>query len=398
MIIKEKIRGFICTTAHPTGCAYNVQQQIDTVKANGSFEGPKKVLVVGASTGYGLASRITTAFGSQASTIGVSYDKASRGKRTATAGWYNTAAFEQKAHEVGLYAKSVIGDAYSNDIKNQVIDLIKEDLGEIDLLVYSLAAPKRMDPETGEVYKSVLKPIGSRFENTTIDIMKGIISDVAIDPATDEEVAGTVKVMGGEDWALWIDALKEAGVLAKGFKTTAYSYIGPNLTYDVYRLGSIGKAKEHLEKTAFTITDKLKDIDGTGYVSVCKALVTQASSAIPVVPLYITLLFKLMKEKGTHEGCIEQIERLMRTVMYTDQVPVDSEGRLRVDDLEMDPVIQDEIEKAWEDIATLDLSEVADLEGYQKDFLHLFGFGFDGIDYEADVEAIVPIPSVVEID
>jgi len=394
MIVEPKIRGFICTTAHPAGCAYHIEKQINYVKATGQFEGPKKVLVIGASTGYGLASRIAAAYGSGAATIGVSYDKASNGKRTATAGWYNTVAFEKAANRDGLYAKSFSGDAFSHDMKAEVIEAIKADLGQVDLVVYSLASPKRVDPDTGEVYGSVLKPIGEDYNNITIDIMTGKISDVSIEKATDEEIVNTTKVMGGEDWLLWIKALNEAGVLAEGIITTAYSYIGPELTFDIYRSGTIGIAKEHLEKTAFEISDLLKDINGQGYVSVCKALVTQASAAIPVVPLYITLLYKIMKENGTHEGCIEQIYRLMKERLYTKTTLLDEEGRVRVDDLEMEPSVQDEIRKIWSTIKDQDLNNVADMVGFRNDFLNLFGFGFEAVDYEADVDIELPIPSI----
>lgn len=394
MIVESKIRGFICTTAHPKGCAYHVNEQIDYTKNLGEFEGPKKVLVVGSSTGYGLASRITAAFGSHAATIGVSYDKAAKGKRTATAGWYNTVAFEEAANKEGLYAKTIIGDAYSHDVKRQVTELIKSDLGKIDLLVYSLASPRRIDPDTGEVYGSVLRPLEQDYTNTTIDVMKGTISQVSIEKATEEEAENTVKVMGGEDWLLWVEALKEADVLSEGFMTTAYSYIGPELTFDIYRSGTIGKAKEHLEKTAFDITESLKPLEGKGYVSVCKALVTQASAAIPVVPLYITLLYKLMKDSGNHEGCIQQINRLMRDKLYLDVIPVDEENRIRVDDYEMAPSVQDAIKDIWKTIETANLEEIADIKGFQADFLHLFGFGFDTIDYTEDVETERLIPSV----
>lgn len=394
MIVEPKIRGFICTTAHPKGCAKHVQDQIDYVKARGTFEGPKRVLVIGASTGYGLASRISAAFGSGASTIGVFFDKQAKGKRTATAGWYNTVAFEKAALDEGLYAKSFNGDAFSHDMKQMVIDTIKADLGKIDLVIYSLASPRRTDPDTGETYKSVLKPIGEDYENTTIDIMSGELSKVCIEKADEEEARQTVKVMGGEDWALWMKALKEADVLSQGCMTTAYSYIGPKLTFDIYRSGTIGKAKEDLEETAFSISETLEDLSGKAFVTVCKALVTQASAAIPVVPLYMTLLFKIMKEQGNHEGCIEQIYRLMTEHLYQDDIQVDEAGRIRIDDLEMADDIQNKIESLWLDINHQDLSQIADLEGFKEDFHKLFGYALEGVDYQEDVEVDLMIPSI----
>lgn len=396
MIIAPRIRGFICLTAHPKGCEQNVVNQINYVKSKGSTGGPKRVLVIGASTGFGLASRITSAFGADASTIGVYFEKPPAPGKTASPGWYNTAAFEEKAHEAGLYAKSINGDAFSDEIKQKTLDLIKADLGQIDLVIYSLASPKRTHPKTGVVYNSTLKPIGQTFTNKTVDFHTGVVSDISIQPANEEEIESTVAVMGGEDWGFWIDDLKAAGLLAEGATTVAYSYIGPALTEAVYRKGTIGRAKDNLEATAFTINDKLKDLNGRAFVSVNKALVTQASSAIPVIPLYISLLYKIMKEADVHEGCIEQIQRLFSERLYTGEaVPTDAQGRIRVDDLEMREDIQAKVAALWLDADTDTLPEIGDLAGYKKDFLNLFGFDVEGIDYEADVNEEVPISGLV---
>ena len=395
MIIEPRMRGFICLTAHPKGCEQNVKNQIEYVKSKGKIDGPKRVLVVGASTGFGLASRITSAFGSDAATIGVFFEKEPAPGKTATPGWYNSAAFEVEAHNAGLYAKSVNGDAFSKEVKEQVINMIKEDLGQIDLVIYSLASPVRMHPETGVLYRSTLKPIGQTFTNKTVDFHTGNVSQVSIDPATEEDIANTVVVMGGEDWKMWMNALKEANVLAEGATTVAYSYIGPEVTEAVYRKGTIGRAKDHLEATAFEITDALKDINGKGYVSVNKALVTQASSVIPVIPLYISLLYKIMKEKGIHEGCIEQIQRLYADRLYSGgEVPVDEKGRIRIDDWEMREDVQSQIKTLWGESTTENLVEIGDLAGYKQDFLNLFGFGFEEVDYNLDTNEMVLIPSI----
>lgn len=395
MIIEPRMRGFICLTAHPKGCEQNVKNQIEYVKSKGKIDGPKRVLVVGASTGFGLASRITSAFGSDAATIGVFFEKEPAPGKTATPGWYNSAAFEVEAHKAGLYAKSVNGDAFSKEVKEQVINMIKDDLGQIDLVIYSLASPVRMHPETGVLYRSTLKPIGQTFTNKTVDFHTGKVSQVSIEPANEEDIANTVVVMGGEDWKMWMDALKNANVLAEGATTVAYSYIGPEVTEAVYRKGTIGRAKDHLEATAFEITDALKDINGKGYVSVNKALVTQASSAIPVIPLYISLLYKIMKEKGIHEGCIEQIQRLYAERLYNGgEVPVDDKGRIRIDDWEMREDVQSQIATLWGESTTENLVEIGDLAGYKQDFLNLFGFGFEGVDYNADTNEMVMIPSI----
>ena len=395
MIIEPRMRGFICLTAHPKGCEQNVKNQIAYVQSKGKINGPKRVLVIGASTGFGLASRITSAFGSDASTIGVFFEKAPSEGKTASPGWYNSAAFEMEAQKAGLYAKSINGDAFSNEVKQQTIDMIKSDLGQIDLIIYSLASPVRQHPVTGVLHRSTLKPIGSTFTNKTVDFHTGNVTQVSIEPANQEDIDNTVVVMGGEDWAMWIDALKEADVLADGLTTIAYSYIGPEVTEAVYRKGTIGRAKDHLEATAFEITDKLKDINGKGYVSVNKALVTQASSAIPVIPLYISLLYKIMKAEGIHEGCIEQIQRLYAERLYTgNEVPTDEKGRIRIDDWEMRADVQEKIAKLWLESTTESLVELGDLAGYKQDFLNLFGFGFEGVDYLANTNEIVAIPSI----
>lgn len=396
MIIEPRMRGFICLTAHPVGAAQSVKNQIEYVKSHGEIaNGPKKVLVVGASTGFGLASRITAAFGSNAATLGVFFEKEPAEGKTATPGWYNSAAFETEAHAAGLYAKSINGDAFSKEVKQQAINLIKEDLGQVDLVIYSLASPVRQHPETGVLHRSVLKPIGGVFSNKTVDFHTGKVSEVTIQPAVDGDIENTVTVMGGEDWAMWIDALKEAGVLAEGATTVAYSYIGPSVTEAVYRKGTIGMAKNHLEATAFEISDSLKDINGKAYVSVNKALVTQASSAIPVIPLYISLLYKTMKEMGLHEGTIEQIDRLYRQRLYTGaEVPVDDKGRIRIDDWEMRDDVQAKVSELWQKADTENLAEIGDLEGYRKDFYNLFGFEIEGVDYTADANEVVKIDSI----
>ena len=395
MIIEPRMRGFICLTAHPDGCAQSVKNQIAYVESKGHINGPKRVLVIGASTGFGLASRITSAFGSEAATIGVFFEKEPSEGKTATPGWYNSAAFENEAIKAGLYAKSINGDAFSNEIKQQTIDLIKTDLGQIDLIIYSLASPVRMNPNTGILHRSVLKPIGNKFTNKTVDFHTGNVSQVAIEPANQDDIDNTVVVMGGEDWSMWIEAMKSAGVLAAGVTTIAYSYIGPEVTEAVYRKGTIGRAKDHLEATAFEITDSLTSLNGKAYVSVNKALVTQASSAIPVIPLYISLLYKIMKAEGIHEGCIEQIQRLFEQRLYSGkEVPTDEKGRIRIDDWEMKEDVQDRIKTLWEKATTENLSEIGDLAGYKQDFLNLFGFGFEGVDYNLEANELVRIPSI----
>ena len=395
MIIEPRMRGFICLTAHPAGCEQNVKNQIAYVQSKGSIDGPKRVLVIGASTGFGLASRITSAFGSNAATLGVFFEKAPAEGKTASPGWYNSAAFEKEATKAGLYAKSINGDAFSNEVKQQAIDLIKADMGQIDLVIYSLASPVRMHPGTGVLHRSTLKPIGGTFTNKTVDFHTGNVTQVSIEPANQEDIDNTVVVMGGEDWSMWMNALKDANVLAEGATTVAYSYIGPEVTEAVYRKGTIGQAKDHLEATAFEISKDLASLNGKAYVSVNKALVTQASSAIPVIPLYISLLYKIMKSEGIHEGCIEQIQRLYQQRLYTGQaVPTDDKGRIRIDDWEMREDVQAKVAALWKESTTESLPEIGDLAGYKQDFLNLFGFGFDGVDYLADANEIVQVPSI----
>jgi len=395
MIIEPRMRGFICLTAHPKGCEQNVKNQIEYVQSKGAIQGAKKVLVIGASTGFGLASRITSAFGSGAATLGVFFEKEPSEGKTASPGWYNSAAFEVEATKAGLYAKSINGDAFSNEVKNQAIELIKADLGQVDLVIYSLASPVRQHPTTGVLHRSTLKPIGGTFTNKTVDFHTGNVTQVSIDAANQEDIDNTVVVMGGEDWAMWMNALKGAGVLAPGATTIAYSYIGPEVTEAIYRKGTIGRAKDHLEATAFEITNQLSAINGKAYVSVNKALVTQASSAIPVIPLYISLLYKIMKAEGIHEGCIEQIQRLYQQRLFTgNAVPTDDKGRIRIDDWEMRSDVQERIAKLWVESTTESLVELGDLAGYKQDFLNLFGFGFEGVDYLADTNEMVHVPSI----
>lgn len=393
MIVKPKVRGFICTTAHPDGCAAVVKSQIDYVKSKGKINGPKKVLVIGASMGYGLASRISAAYASGASTIGVIFDKAGSENKTASAGWYNTAAFEKYAHEDGLYAKTINGDAFSQQIKDETIALIKKDWGKADMVVYSLAAPRRTTSD-GTVYSSVLKTTGGDFTNKTIDVRTETVSEVTVAPATEQEIFATVKVMGGEDWKEWIGALKAADALEDGAVTVAYSYIGPELTHPIYKDGSIGRAKAHLAATAKEITKSINGV--TAYVSVNKALVTQSSSAIPIVPLYISILYKVMKEMDLHEGCIEQMQRLFAEKLYGGQVQTDEEGLIRLDDWEMRPDVQERVNKAWTEISSENLKDYADLDGYLKDFNMLFGFGAESVDYDADTDTSVKIESIDE--
>ena len=397
MLIEPRMRGFICLTAHPKGCAQNVSNQVAYIRKKGTVDGPKKVLVIGASTGFGLASRITSAFAGGAATIGVYFEKPPAEGKTASPGWYNTAAFEEQAQAAGLYAKSVNGDAFSNGIKQKTIGLIKEDLGQVDLVIYSLASPVRTHPVTGITHKSVLKPIGATFKNKTVDFHTGIVSEITIAPSQDGDVENTVAVMGGEDWAMWMDALKKENLLAPGVITVAYSYIGPHLTEAVYRKGTIGRAKDHLEATAFRITETLAPVNGHAYVSVNKALVTQASSAIPVIPLYISLLYKIMKQEGIHEGCIEQIQRLFKERLYAGgAVPTDEQGRIRIDDWELRTDVQQKVDTLWQQASTESLPAIGDLEGYKADFYQLFGFKVAGIDYAEEVNEMVEIPGLVQ--
>jgi len=391
MIIKPKIRGFICTTAHPVGCSTNVQQQIKLTQQQGTIEnGPKKVLIIGSSSGYGLASRITSAFGSGAATIGVFFEKPGTEKKTGSAGWYNTVAFDACAKEAGLYAKHINGDAFSNEAKQKAIELIQQDLGQVDLVIYSLASPVRKLPETGEVVRSCLKPIGEVYRSTAIDTNKDMIIEAEIEAATQQEVNDTVTVMGGQDWELWMKALGEAGVLAQGCQSIAYSYIGTDITWPIYWDGALGKAKMDLDRAAGDIDKKLTDIQGSANVAVLKSVVTQASSAIPVMPLYISMAFKIMKEKGIHEGCIEQINRLFRTQLYAvDKLSkhVDDANRIRLDDWELRDEVQQECREIWPKVTTENLFELTDYAGYKEEFLNLFGFSFPEVDYEKDVSA-----------
>ena len=395
MVVTPKVRGFICTTAHPVGCAKHVAEQIAVVKNRGPIaNGPKKVLVIGSSTGYGLSSRIAAAFGSGASTIGVFFEKPAEADKCGTAGWYNSAAFENEARAAGLYARSFNGDAFSDAMKAEVIAAIKSDLGQVDCVVYSLASPRRTDPKTGEVYKSVLKPIGQSYTNRNLNTSTGVVDEITIQPAEGDDVAQTVAVMGGEDWQMWIDALLAEGLLAKGVQTVAYSYIGPEITWPIYKNGTIGRAKEDLERVQRELDAKLKPLDGKAWVSVNKALVTQASSAIPVVPLYISLLYKVMKAEGTHEDCIEQMDRLFRDRLYNGNPQPDAAGRIRIDDWEMAPAVQKLVDQRWTEVNTDNLREIADFDGYQAGFLKLFGFGLNGVDYTADVDTAVKVPSL----
>ena len=396
MVIKPKVRGFVCVTAHPAGCAAHVQEWINHVKSKGPVKnGPKKVLVIGSSTGYGLASRISAAFGSGAATIGVFFERPSEPDKTATPGWYNTAAFTTAARAAGLYAKNFNGDAFSDQLKTDVLAAIKADLGQVDLVVYSLASPRRTHPKTGVVHKSTLKPVGQSYTNKTVDTDKGLVSTITIEPANAAEIADTTAVMGGEDWEMWINALDEAKLLAPGATSVAYSYIGPEVTWPIYKNGTIGLAKNDLERAGKAIDATLKTNGyGRAFISVNKALVTQASSAIPVVPLYISILYKIMKAKGTHEGCIEQIDRLFRTQMYGGTgLDFDNAGRVRIDDWEMRPEIQAEVARLWPEVTTENLAELTDIAGYRTEFLKLFGFGLPGINYEADIDPHVELPA-----
>jgi enoyl-[acyl-carrier protein] reductase / trans-2-enoyl-CoA reductase (NAD+) len=388
MIIKPRIRGFICTTAHPKGCAANVDSQISHVRSQPHEGGkPKKALIVGASGGYGLASRIVAAFGYGAATLGVSYERPPAENRTATAGWYNNAAFENRARAAGLYARSLDGDAFSDEMKQQVIDLIKSDLGEIDLVVYSLASPVRTHPRTGILHRSHIKPLGETYHVKTLNVERGEVYEVDLEPATDEETAGTVAVMGGEDWEFWIDALREAGVLATGFKTVSYTYIGSEITWPIYWHATLGKAKEDLDRAARAIDERIQPLGGSAWVAALKAVVTQASTAIPVVPLYMTMLLHIMKGAGLHEGCIEQIDRLFRTQLYQDgSMRLDDANRIRLDDLELREDVQAEVKRRWARVNSENLHELADLEGFRTDFLKIFGFGYTGVDYDEDLD------------
>lgn len=393
MVIQPKVKGFICTTAHPVGCAANVSEQIRFVQGHGPIpNGPQRVLVIGASTGYGLASRITAAFGCNASTLGIFFEKPAAGKRTASAGWYNTAAFQQAAEKAGLYSKNINGDAFSNAVKQQTIDIIKADLGQVDLVVYSLASPRRIHPDTGVLYSSTLKPIGKPFKTSGLDTDREIIKEFSIEPATQEEIDNTVAVMGGDDWERWLDALSKAGVLAPGCKTTAYTYVGERVTRDIYWDGTIGAAKKDLDRAAAVMQGK--GFDAT--VSVLKAVVTQSSAAIPVMPLYLALLFRVMKAEGTHEGCIEQVYRLFSECLYNANPRKDESGRNRVDEKELRADVQNQIAALWPQVTTENLNDISDFRGFRAEFLKLFGFGVSGVNYEAEVDAEVGIGNLVD--
>lgn len=391
MIVKPKVKGFICTTAHPKGCEAAVKEQIEYVKSQPKSKGPKKVLVIGSSMGYGLASRIAVTYSCDADTIGIIFDKQGKEKRTATAGWYNTAAFEKFATADGYYAKTLNGDAFSDEIKQETIELIKKDWGKVDMIIYSVAAPRRNAPD-GVTYRSVLKTIGKEYTNQTIDLLTNEISEVTIPVATAEEVEATVKVMGGEDWKLWMHALKDAGVLADNAVTVAYSYIGPELTHPIYYDGSIGQAKQHLYQSADEIT---KEISGVkAYVSVNKAVVTQSSAAIPIVPLYMSLLLKVMKEKNLHEDCIEQMYRMVHDRLCGEEVVTDEQGLIRMDDYEMRPEVQDEVMKLWKEVNKDNIQQLGDIDEYWKEFYQIFGFRIEGVDYEEDCDIQGGIPSL----
>lgn len=397
MIIKPKIRGFICTTTHPVGCASNVREQIAYVEKNGQVaDGPKRVLVVGASSGYGLSSRIAAAFGSGAATIGVFFEKPATEKKAGTAGWHNSAAFTEEATKAGLYAKSLNGDAFSDEAKQKTIDLIKEDLGQIDLVVYSLASPVRKLPDSGEVIRSTLKPIGNSYKSTAIDTNKDTLFDAEVEPATEQEIADTVTVMGGADWQLWIDALSDAGVLADGCKTVAYSYMGSDITWPIYWNGTIGRAKQDLDNVANALNQKMQKTGGQANVAVLKSVVTQASSAIPVMPLYLSMVFKVMKEQGVHEGCMEQVDRLFRTGLYAADAQYDESNRFRMDDWELREDVQASCKEIWANVTNENVFDITDYAYYKSEFLKLFGFSIDGIDYDADVNPLVPF-DVIDI-
>ena len=393
MIIKPKTRGFICTTTHPVGCEENVKEQIAYTKAQGPIaNAPKRVLVVGSSSGYGLSSRIAAAFGGGAATIGVFFEKPGTEKKPGTAGWYNSAAFDKFAKEEGLYSKSLNGDAFSNEAKQKTIDLIKEDLGQVDMVIYSLASPVRKLPETGEVIRSCLKPMGETYTATAVDTNKDVLIEASIEPATEQEVADTVTVMGGQDWELWIDALSDAGVLADGCKTVAYSYIGTEITWPIYWHGALGQAKMDLDRAAKELNEKLAKTGGSANVAVLKSVVTQASAAIPVMPLYIAMVFKKMREEGVHEGCMQQILRMFNERLFKADgtaAEVDGENRLRLDDWELREDIQKHCRDLWPNVTNENLFDVADYQQYKDEFLKLFGFGIDAVDYDADVNPVV---------
>ena len=394
-IVKQRSRGFICVTAHPGGCARNVEQQIEAVKRNRpeSVRGPRNVLVIGSSTGYGLSTRIAAAWGFGAKTVGVFYERPPDGRKTASAGYYNTAGFHRLAREQGLYATGINGDAFSDDVKSQVVDLVRADIGKLDLVVYSLAAPRRVHPRTGEAFQTVLKTIGGPYRGKTVDFTSGAVTEVTIEAADEEEIAATIAVMGGEDWRSWIDTFREQDLLAEGARTLAYSYVGPKLTWPIYRQGTIGAAKKDLEQTAADLNAKLvSQVGGGAWVSVNKAVVTQASVAIPVVPLYISLLVRVMKQKGVHEGCIEQMQRLCFSHLADGKEPsLDGEGLIRLDDLELRDDIQTAVAGLWEKVSTENIEELSDIAVFRREFNNLFGFDVKGVDYGQPTETDVAL-------
>ncbi|TMO06361.1 enoyl-ACP reductase FabV [Pseudoalteromonas sp. S558] len=397
MVIKPKIRGFICTNAHPTGCSEHVQEQINYVKQQGALKNaPKNVLVIGASTGYGLASRITAAFGGGAKTLGIFFEKEGTERKTGSAGWYNTAAFQEAADEAGLWSKNINGDAFSNEIKQKAIDTIKADLGKVDCIIYSLASPRRTDPNTGEVFSSTLKPIGNAVTTKNLNTSKREIDEITVEAANQDDIDNTIKVMGGEDWEMWIDALKAADVLADNFKTTAYTYIGKELTWPIYGHATIGKAKEDLDRATAAIKESTKDLNGEAYVSSLNAVVTQASSAIPIMPLYISALFKVMKADGTYEGTIEQIQALFSENLYGDNPRFDDGGHLFQNYKELEDDVQARVQAVWDKVDTSSIDELTDYVGYHNEFLRLFGFGIEGVDYEQDVDSVKPIANMID--
>ena len=386
MIIKPRIKGFLCTTAHPLGCAMDVQKQIAHVQQSGTIAaGPKRVLVIGASGGYGLASRITAAFGCGAATIGVFFERPAVKNRTASPGWYKSAAFTRQAHAAGLYATNINGDAFSAELKQATIDLIKRDLGQVDMVIYSLAAPARQLPD-GSLVRSTLKPVGEPFEGATIELNSGELRSVSLEPASQQEVNDTVKVMGGEDWELWMAALLEAGVLADGCMTTNYTYLGSEVTWPIYYHGTIGKAKEDLDRAARALQVPLAAVHGKAYVAVMKGLMTQAASAIPGMSIYLSLLFKIMKQKGSHEGCVEQTTRLFQNLFNGDALQLDESGRLRLDYCELQDDIQAFVKANWAKVTADNLMEISDFAGYRQAFLQMHGFDFPEVDYEAEID------------
>ena len=395
MIIKPRVRGFMCITSHPVGCENNVVEQINYIKDKEPIAGPKRVLVIGSSTGYGLSARITAAFGCGAATLGVFFEKPGTDRKPGTAGWYNSAAFHKHADASGIYAKSINGDAFSDEVKQRAIETIKADLGQIDLVIYSLAAPRRQHPKTGEVFNSTLKPVGKDISMRGINTDKETIQEFSLEAATEQEIEDTVAVMGGEDWQMWLEALGNAGVLAKGAKTTAFTYIGEKMTWDLYWDGTIGQAKKDLDTKVISIREALAESGGDARVSVLKAVVTQSSSAIPIMPLYLAMLFREMKADGSHEGCIEQLYRLFTEGLYAETPRFDEEGRLRMDELELRPEIQAAVAQSWAKISTDNLRQLTDFAGYKHEFLALFGFDIPGIDYEADVNPEVDIAHLV---